>query len=407
MEAPIQVFTEQEEPTDGSKESLKLLMEAVTLSNPKPSDGRSEHEDAPGVTADKLPEDEDAEDAAISPAAMDDVLQDSFLTALKGNAFQDPKALPMPSTVLYSSHILAVDNSVDVKKSTYKKITKFLKAMEKKGVIKLKERGGDVLLMSISAQHPMVQNHQVSRKSAGPKKPTEPAKDPTSGGLTGSAPKGTEKLTMTELYKGTSSINRVFNEIGLSEESLFTHVELRNAVNEYAKVKDLTDKANPRMVKIDALLCDAVLDKAEYNAIDFLPRDQIVQRLLKKMQEYHEIKMPGNDPVVRKGRMKPIQILIEQRQGRKTVTKMTNMEQFGVDVEELSSQLKVRCASSTTVTPLPTKANTPTLHEILVQGSKVKEVFELLAGSYGIPFSGTGPNATSKFVEVVDKTKKK
>ena len=52
---------------------------------------------------------------------MDELLQDAFLTAVKGGAFQDPKALPMAATVLYSSHVLAVDTSVDVKKSTYKK----------------------------------------------------------------------------------------------------------------------------------------------------------------------------------------------------------------------------------------------------------------------------------------------
>ena len=89
------------------------------------------------------------------------------------------------------------------------------------------------------------------------------------------------------------------------------------------------------------------------------------------MEEYHEIKMPPAAPVVRyvvvviaipllcgqivksfasprKGKMKPIQIMVEQRQGSKTVTKITNLEQFEVDVEELASQLKVRCASSTT-----------------------------------------------------------
>ncbi|CAG8682708.1 12277_t:CDS:2 [Funneliformis mosseae] len=34
---------------------------------------------------------------------------------------------------------VGTENEVDIKKSSYKKVSKFLKAMEKKGVIKIKE----------------------------------------------------------------------------------------------------------------------------------------------------------------------------------------------------------------------------------------------------------------------------
>ncbi|KAJ3046290.1 Eukaryotic translation initiation factor 2D [Rhizophlyctis rosea] len=383
-----------------SKEALTRSLDASSLNDvPEVNESQVPAQEEPAP-------DEPVQEAAIIPAEMDDLLQNAFLSAMKSNTWKDPKILPMSSTILYSSHILPAGNDIDVKKSTYKKVGKFLKAMEKKGMIKLKERGGDVLLMSVNQQHPMIQNHEDRHRPKEKKKPKEQSNGSASapGGASGSA---TETLSVTELYKGTSAVNRVFNEIGLSDSAYYTVSEVRNAVNDFAKEKDLTDKRNPRMVKIEALLCDAVLAKDEYNSIDYLPRDEIVRRMLNKMQEFHQIKLPNQDAVVKKGALKPVQVVVEQRQGRKTVTKITAMEQFGVNPDDLASQLKVRCASSTTVTPLPTKANAPPLHEVLVQGSKVKEVFECL-GQYGIPFTGVGgPNVSSKFVEMVDKTKKK
>lgn len=66
------------------------------------------------------------------------------------------------------------------------------------------------------------------------------------------------------------------------------------------------------------------------------------------MQPFHIIRLPGKEPVLRKGQPKPVEITQEVRQGRKTVTKVTGVEGFGLDVEELSKELTKLCASSAT-----------------------------------------------------------
>jgi translation initiation factor 2D len=66
------------------------------------------------------------------------------------------------------------------------------------------------------------------------------------------------------------------------------------------------------------------------------------------MQPFHSIKLPGKEEVLRKGQPKPVEITQEIRQGRKTVTKITGVEGFGLEIEELTKELTKLCASSTT-----------------------------------------------------------
>jgi translation initiation factor 2D len=102
------------------------------------------------------------------------------------------------------------------------------------------------------------------------------------------------------------------------------------------------------MINIDPILCDVILTKQEYNSINKLTRDQILHRLCQKMQPFHTIKLPGKEAVLRKGQPKPVEITQEVRQGRKTITKVTGVEGFGLDVDELSKELTRLCASSAT-----------------------------------------------------------
>ncbi|TPX63855.1 hypothetical protein SpCBS45565_g06320 [Spizellomyces sp. 'palustris'] len=353
----------------------------------------------------------------MSPAEMDQLLEQALFTVLKSRLPEDPKAFPMPSSLLYSNYIVPCrprGTLIDIKQSSYKKVGKFLKAMEKRGLIKLKERGGETMLMSVNRQHPQIIEFTAPRKVAGDEKPAKPEgpadglRSPTDSSKTNGKSGTAEVISAVELYKASAKECRLFEEIGASKDALFTAADLRVAVTEYTEMKNLIDRANPRMIKIDAILCDAVLEKDEYQSVDYLPRDGILQRLTERMQPYHELHLPNREPEIRKGTVKPIQITVEQRQGRKTVTKVVGIERFGIDPEQLAGSLKVRCASSTSVTPIPGKANAAPLYEVMIQGSKVKEVCSVLEKEYGMPFTGgKGSAVSSRFIEVVDKTKKK
>ena len=97
-------------------------------------------------------------------------------------------------------------------------------------------------------------------------------------------------------------------------------------------------------------------------------------------------------------------LYLEKRQGRKTITRLTGMELFGIDPEILASELKIMCASSTTVSPVVGVKSSQPQVEVMIQGSKLKEVCQSLT-KYGIPFTGKGKSiGNSKFLEVIDKT---
>ncbi|KAJ3097142.1 Eukaryotic translation initiation factor 2D [Phlyctochytrium planicorne] len=366
------------------------------------------------------------EKAVLSPAEMDKLLETSLIAAIKTRLTDDPKSYPISGSVLYDSHVLPcrpIGTTLDMKNSGFKKLSKFLKAMEKKGYVKLKERNGDIILMSVNRKHPEIAAFELPRKMAG-----EESQSSRASGMVGAAASTTSvataassqsastagTLSVVELYKASGNVQKVWDEINLHKDTYFTKVDVKNALETYVKEKGLVAD-DPRLIKLDMYLAHAVLKKDDGD-VEALARESLISMLLEKMQPYYQITLPNQDPVIKKGAPKPIQIIVEVRQGRKSVTRVAGMEAYGIDPEDLAAQLKVKCASSTTSSPLPGKA-TPTLYEVMVQGSKIREVCECLAERYHIPFTGKKPSngvvnyglrggPQSKFVDVVDKTSK-
>jgi len=68
------------------------------------------------------------------------------------------------------------------------------------------------------------------------------------------------------------------------------------------------------------------------------------------MQRMHMIALPGQEPILRDGSPRNVLITLETRQGRKTMTKVTGVEWYGLSVDEVCKDLTRRCASSVTGT---------------------------------------------------------
>jgi translation initiation factor 2D len=72
----------------------------------------------------------------------------------------------MSSSTFYSAHILpsrpaSLEKGSDlVKRSSYKKVSKFLQAAEKQGLLKLKDFKGDLNILSVNATHQDVITHR-------------------------------------------------------------------------------------------------------------------------------------------------------------------------------------------------------------------------------------------------------
>jgi len=110
------------------------------------------------------------------------------------------------------------------------------------------------------------------------------------------------------------------------------------------------------------------------------------------MQNYFETSRDG-ETEIKKGAVKPVQISVENRQGRKFLTRLSGLEDFCISPDKLAQELKISCAASTSVQQLPAKGAGK---EILIQGNVVSEVGEMLITQYQV---------SKKYIETKDSTK--
>ncbi|KAG1171588.1 hypothetical protein G6F70_006871 [Rhizopus microsporus] len=334
----------------------------------------------------------------LSTEEIDSILKTSLYQALVYKLTSDHASqLPMPASSFYSAYIMPCRpvgaEAADIKKSSWKKLQKFLKAMEKTGLLKTKEQRGEVVIMSVNWSHPCLQN--VAKYKTIEQTDSSTPQTQTQVAHADHYP----QADIQELFKplGTA-LFKLFEEAEQDTEALYTYVELRTMLTNYIKQKELANPRNQKMVRLNAVLCDALLSKAEYRTIDELPRDQLLTRLCSKMQPFHTIQLPEQkEPILRKGHPKPVEIVQEIRQGRKTVTKVTGVEAFGLDVDELVKEFTKLCASSVTSAPIHGVSPKNPLYQIMIQGPQIKNVTEAMLHK-GVP---------KKFIEATDKTQKK
>jgi translation initiation factor 1 (eIF-1/SUI1) len=62
----------------------------------------------------------------------------------------------------------------------------------------------------------------------------------------------------------------------------------------------------------------------------------------------HGLRILSSSDASRKGAMQPVLISVKARQGRKTVTLISGLETFAIDLEDFAEELKKLCAGSTT-----------------------------------------------------------
>ncbi|XP_031397752.1 eukaryotic translation initiation factor 2D isoform X2 [Punica granatum] len=317
-----------------------------------------------------------------------DTLLDKCLLQALHTTVKD-KDLPMPGSTLWSSHVLPCRPSgvtLDIKKSSYKKLSKWLQAKSVAGLITVKEDKykKEVVLLSVNrniAEYTMfkperrlvVKAEQLGDHAAGENK----------------------TLEVVEVFKSSVHVNAIFASVGAEKEKLYTASEASDVVFRYIDQENLVKPTDKSIVVLDAILCDALfkgsIKKGSAYPTEVRKKD-LGSMFISRMQPHHLVRR-GGDLVVRKGALKDIQIMTERRQGNKKVTRLSGLETFMVDPEALASELQKKFACSTTVAELPGKKG----YEVLLQGGVIEDLARHLIEQYGIP---------KKYIEVLDKTKK-
>ncbi|KAF9984692.1 hypothetical protein BGZ75_003731 [Mortierella antarctica] len=347
----------------------------------------------------ETPVDQGQDQAAIvlSTEEVDKYLQEALLQVLKFKITEgvSKEILPMNASTLYSSYILpnrarGRAAEADIKKSSWKKLAKWLKVVEKQDLVKCKDIKGELFLLGVNWNHAQLKafgGHKTVEQQA--------ARQAKAEAETSQASADEKVLEVLEAYRPNSNSADLFESTGRSKDGYYTLIELRSLLAVYFKEKQLADPKNQRIIRLDGVLRGALGKKGEQ--VDRVPRDQTSDRLVGNMVLHHYIGYKGQQPRFVKGGVKPIQITQEIRTGRKTVTKVSGLEHFMVDVDAFAHELQVLCAGSVAITPLVGASPKLNLREVMVQGPQVKNVTEVLQ-ERGVP---------KKFIEILDKTAKK
>ncbi|KAJ0024010.1 hypothetical protein Pint_07117 [Pistacia integerrima] len=348
-----------------------------------------------GVNDLKLTEDLDADESSVeqhvlSTEDVDAHLDKCLLQALHTTV--KDKELPIPGSTLWSNHVLPCRPSgimLDVKKSSHKKLAKWLQAKASSGLISVKEDKykKEVVLFSVNRSHA----DYVSFKPE--KRQVEKTNQAVDGAATDS--RSQELLEVAEIYKPSVHVNSVFTSVGADIGKLYSASEASEVVFKYIEKENLVKPTNKSIVVLDPTLCDALFKGAIKKGTTYpteIHKKDLGSTFVSRMQPHHVVTR-GNESVVRKGALKTIQILTERRQGNKKVTKVSGLESFLLDAEALASELQKKFACSTSVAELPGKKG----HEILIQGGVIDDLAKHLVEQFGIP---------KRYIEVLDKTRK-
>ncbi|KAF1990703.1 hypothetical protein K402DRAFT_460132 [Aulographum hederae CBS 113979] len=305
---------------------------------------------------------------------------------------------------------------LQIKKSSFKNIKKFIKSLDKGGLLKSKDRDGNsVVIQEINFAHPELESFKPYRL---PKKETAADSSQGWGNLattTTSAPSGSnddpslgQTLKILSLFRPKPSLIRIFTTPSTETDvpGLYTSHELKTALTAYIEAENLISPTNRRLVTLDPVLSslfDASKDRLDNEVLakGSLPRDALATKFQSATAPFYFI-LRNNDPSQsiskpKAGAAPKVLITLETRSGNKTVTKISGLEPFYIMPTPLAEELKKVCAGSASVEKMAGSSAKEAKMEVMVQGPQNNAVVKAL-GRRGVD---------GKWIEVLSKTKGK
>jgi translation initiation factor 2D len=191
----------------------------------------------------------------LTTAEIDEWLKKSLYQSLvyKIKAENATTVLPISASSLYSAYIMPcrpVDGGaeIDIKKSSWKKLQKFLKAMEKAGLLKTKEQRGETMLVSVNYSHPSLQDlHKYKTMEAQAAKEAAPQQKQPQQPQPQQQQKDSNQAEIQEIFKplGTHMV-KFFEEAKHDKDGMYTIPEVRTVIADYIKIHQLVDLQNQK-----------------------------------------------------------------------------------------------------------------------------------------------------------------
>ncbi|XP_078111393.1 eukaryotic translation initiation factor 2D [Sander vitreus] len=316
------------------------------------------------------------DDQKMPQEIMDALLLQCFLHALKSKVKKTD--LPLLTSTFLRNHMFACCPSgkqLDIKKSSYKKLSKFLQAMQKQhNLVRVKElTKGVESIVEVDWKNPELRSIKVPEE-------TDVEATPVQDGGVGEPPYHPPEITT--LYSVSARLEPLFLDAKKRKGTILQPAEVRHIVTEYVKKNELVDENNKNYVTINPTLCDCLLDKSEYQEVESLKWDDLFSRTLERMQECYQVVFPGQAPIKKKGHIDPIDISVASRGSNKKVTLIKNLEVYGLDPAVVATALQRRVQASSVLQPIPGSKDKVLVQ---IQGNQIHQVGNLLQDHYQIP----------------------
>ncbi|XP_042318817.1 eukaryotic translation initiation factor 2D [Sceloporus undulatus] len=307
---------------------------------------------------------------------MDVLLHQCFFHALKCKVKKSE--LPLLASSFLRNYMFSCcpnGQQLDIKKSSYKKFSKFLQSMQQQKILQVKELSKGVeSIVDVDWRHDSIRSFVVPE--------TEESELPVQDSRSGGGEQPYHAPEITPLYGISSKMAPLFQESGYKKGHTLTSSEVRSAIISYVKTNELVDETNKNFVKVNPVLCDCLLNKSEQDEISKLKWDDLLSRCLDQLQTFHQVTFAGHEPIVRKGKIYPINMTIAQRSSNKKVTIITNLELYGLDPQVVANILQQKVQASATVSTVPGSKDRL---QVQIQGNQINHLAKLLLEDYHIP----------------------
>lgn len=384
---------------------------------------RSEAEKAQGVEGEDVPANKDfvdeVEDRELTTKEIDKAFKDAFLYGMwyhmEHNKDHPTYGLDLP---LSQSNVMSLlvqpflptytparTASLQIKKTSWKNLKKFIKYLDKQRIVKCKDRdGNEVVIWDIDWKDPQIEAFKPYRL---PKKDTSTATAP--GGkpavpLSADESVG-QKLKLATLLRPKEKLSSIFEPSKSDPKGLYTPAELKQILIAYIESENLIQEKNKRLVNLDPIIANTLLSTtsqadAKSLSTGTIPRDTLAERFISHCSPFYTIlrnDAPLSSTKPKAGAPPKIHILLETRGANKTVTKVSGVEPYFINPQPLADELRKACAGSTSVDKLVGSSPKNPVMEIMVQGPQTDAVMKALE-KRGVHRS---------WVDVLDKTKGK
>ncbi|KAH1638608.1 hypothetical protein KXV25_004433 [Aspergillus fumigatus] len=362
-----------------------------------------------------------------STKEIDEAFEKAFLYSLYKLKQDNPTApnhglsLPVQPSALVSNMLtpyLPIYSSqqaqyYQIKKTSWKNVKKFIKYLDKQRLVKSKDRSGqETVIIDVDFNDPRVEQfvpYKLPSKNAvenagksvpGNKTPATSEGDPSVG----------QTITVQTLYRPTGKLTpTIFPALSSGDpRNYYKYSEVSNRLDEYIQSQNppIVSSENRRIISLNPFLANTIFTSSSAEdkttiARGMTTRDGLLKRIVEDsafLTPHYVILRQGQAPSDVKpkaGATPKINLVLEKRTGSKTVTKVSNLEIFGIVPSLLAEELQKKCASSTSVAQAT--GATKGVMEVLIQGDQRKAVETALLRR----------GVKTQWIDVVDKTKKK